>query len=121
MEATPALDVTLLLNIQRKRGELDLNKKIYGAIECWRHRPIEGEHPTSIWTASKEAADAEDRLVRLYRLVEDGLTDLDDVLKARLVALKAGRGMPPWNAPRSIQPLRFRSILPWLSASPADA
>jgi len=23
----------------------DLNKKIYGAIEAWRNRPIEGEHP----------------------------------------------------------------------------
>ena len=39
----------------------------------------------------KEVADAEDRLARLYRLVEEGLTDLDDVLKARLTALKAGR------------------------------
>ena len=24
---------------------LDLNKKIYGTIEAWRNRPIEGEHP----------------------------------------------------------------------------
>ena len=39
----------------------------------------------------KEVADAEDRLARLYRLVEEGLTDLDDVLKDRLTALKAGR------------------------------
>ena len=39
----------------------------------------------------KEVADAEYRLARLYRLVEEGLTDLDDVLKARLTALKAGR------------------------------
>jgi transposase-like protein len=23
----------------------DLNKKIYGTIEVWRNRPIEGEHP----------------------------------------------------------------------------
>ena len=23
----------------------DLNKKIYGTIETWRNRPIEGEHP----------------------------------------------------------------------------
>jgi transposase-like protein len=23
----------------------DLNKKIYGTIEAWRHRPIDGEHP----------------------------------------------------------------------------
>jgi putative transposase len=23
----------------------ELNKKIYGTIEAWRNRPIEGEHP----------------------------------------------------------------------------
>ena len=39
----------------------------------------------------KEVTDAEEKLTRLYRLVEDGLTDLDDVLKDRLTALKAGR------------------------------
>jgi putative transposase len=31
----------------------DLNKKIYGTIEAWRNRPIDGEHPyiylESIW------------------------------------------------------------------------
>ena len=32
----------------------------------------------------REVTDSEDRLKRLYRLVENGLTDLDDVLKARL-------------------------------------
>ena len=35
--------------------------------------------------------DAEDKLKRLYRLVEDGLTDLDEVLKDRLNLLKTGR------------------------------
>jgi site-specific DNA recombinase len=35
--------------------------------------------------------DAEDKLKRLYRLVEDGLTDLDEVLKDRLNTLKADR------------------------------
>ena len=38
-----------------------------------------------------EIVDAEDKLARLYRLVEDGLTDLDDVLKDRLAILKADR------------------------------
>jgi len=36
-------------------------------------------------------ADAEERLKRLYRLVEDGLTELDDVLKDRINSLKADR------------------------------
>ena len=39
----------------------------------------------------QEVADAEEKLARLYRLVEEGLTDLDDVLKVRLAALKADR------------------------------
>ncbi|HEX2337634.1 MAG TPA: recombinase family protein, partial [Hyphomicrobiaceae bacterium] len=37
----------------------------------------------------REVTDAEDRLKRLYRLVEDGVTDLDDVLRDRLNSLKA--------------------------------
>ena len=44
-----------------------------------------------IMTLQREATDAEDRLKRLYHLVEDGLTDLDDVLKVRLNQLKADR------------------------------
>jgi site-specific DNA recombinase len=38
-----------------------------------------------------EATQADERLKRLYRLVEDGLTDLDEVLKERLQNLKAER------------------------------
>ena len=41
--------------------------------------------------ALQREVDAEDRLKRLCRLVEDGVTDLDDVLKDRLDSLKAGR------------------------------
>ena len=44
-----------------------------------------------IMTLQREVADAEDRLKRLYRLVEDGVTDLDEVLKDRLNSLKAER------------------------------
>src|SRR5215831_18935061 len=39
----------------------------------------------------REVIDAEDKLKRLYRLVEDGLTDVDEVLKDRLNLLKTGR------------------------------
>ena len=35
--------------------------------------------------------EADDKLKRLYRLVEDGLTDLDEVLQDRLHTLKADR------------------------------
>jgi site-specific DNA recombinase len=44
-----------------------------------------------ITSLEREGSDAEDRLKRLYKLVEDGLTDLDDVLKDRLNTLKAER------------------------------
>lgn len=39
----------------------------------------------------REAGATEDKLRRLYELVEDGLTDLDDMLKERITALKADR------------------------------
>jgi DNA invertase Pin-like site-specific DNA recombinase len=38
-----------------------------------------------------EVTNAQDRLRRLYQLVEDGVTDLDDMLKERISALKADR------------------------------
>jgi site-specific DNA recombinase len=44
-----------------------------------------------ITALQREMIDAEDKLKRLYRLVEDGLTDVDEVLKDRLNALKADR------------------------------
>jgi len=39
----------------------------------------------------QEVTGADDKLKRLYRLVEEGLTDLDEVLKDRLNTLKADR------------------------------
>jgi site-specific DNA recombinase len=44
-----------------------------------------------VMVLQREVTDAEDRLKRLYRLVEDGVTDLDDLLKERLDRLKADR------------------------------
>ena len=39
----------------------------------------------------RETTEAEDKLKRLYRLIEEGVTDLDDVLKDRLSNIKAER------------------------------
>jgi DNA invertase Pin-like site-specific DNA recombinase len=39
----------------------------------------------------REAQDAGERLTRLYRLVEDGVAELDDLLKERIASLKADR------------------------------
>ena len=35
--------------------------------------------------------DAEEKLKRLYKMVEDGLTDLDEILKERITSLKLDR------------------------------
>jgi hypothetical protein len=42
-------------------------------------------------SACKTTFSSKDKLKRLYRLVEDGLTDVDEVLKDRLNTLKADR------------------------------
>ena len=42
-----------------------------------------------IMALQREVTDTEEKLKRLYRLVEEGLTDLDEVLKDRLSNLKA--------------------------------
>jgi site-specific DNA recombinase len=39
----------------------------------------------------RDVTDADEKLKRLYKLVEDGITELDDVLKDRLNSLKADR------------------------------
>lgn len=44
-----------------------------------------------IMALQREVTDSEGKLKRLYRLVEDGLTDVDEVLKDRLNSLKADR------------------------------
>ena len=44
-----------------------------------------------VMALQREVTNAEEKLKRLYRLVEDGLTDLDEVLKDRLNTLKANR------------------------------
>jgi phage host-nuclease inhibitor protein Gam len=51
---------------------------------------------TAAWLArvtalQREVTDADDKLKRLYQLVEDGMTEMDDVLKDRLNSLKADR------------------------------
>jgi site-specific DNA recombinase len=45
-----------------------------------------------IMALQREVTNAEEKLKRLYHLVENGLTDLDDVLRDRLNSLKSDRG-----------------------------
>ena len=46
---------------------------------------------TRIATLEREAHEANERLRRLYKLVENGVADMDDLLKDRITALKADR------------------------------
>ncbi len=39
----------------------------------------------------REVEAAEDKMKRLYRMVEDGMTDLDEILRDRLARLKEER------------------------------
>ena len=63
---------------------------ILGSLTARRAEKAEGVNRRII-ALQREVTDAEDKLKRLYRLVEDGVTDLDDVLKDRLYSLKAER------------------------------
>jgi site-specific DNA recombinase len=42
-------------------------------------------------TLQREVADCDDRLRRLYRSIEDGIVELDDILRERTAALKSER------------------------------
>ncbi|HXW72306.1 MAG TPA: recombinase family protein [Methylocella sp.] len=56
-----------------------------------RRVKTDAEVQTRLENLRREAGTAEDKLRRLYKLVEEGLTDLDDMLKDRITQLKAGR------------------------------
>lgn len=63
---------------------------LLSALKARRTAKAEGENKR-IMALQREAAQADERLKRLYRLVEDDVTDLDDILKERLSSLKAER------------------------------
>jgi site-specific DNA recombinase len=63
---------------------------ILGSLSARRAEKAESLN-RRVMALQREVTDAEDKLKRLYRLVEDGITDLDDVLKDRLNNLKAER------------------------------
>jgi site-specific DNA recombinase len=63
---------------------------ILGSLSARRAQKAESLNARLV-ELQQEVANADDKLARLYRVVEDGLTDLDDVLKDRLVSLKSNR------------------------------
>lgn len=83
------------------------------SLKARRAEKAESENKR-IMALQREVTDAEDRLKRLYRLVEDGMTDLDDLLKERLDRLKADRdrARAVLEATKSRQGRISASILP---------
>jgi hypothetical protein len=91
---------------------------ILGSLSARRAEKAESVN-RRVMTLQREVTDAEDKLKRLYRLVEDGITDLDDVLKDRLNNLKAerDRAMAALEAAKYRLLLEFALILRSLSDS----
>jgi DNA invertase Pin-like site-specific DNA recombinase/uncharacterized coiled-coil protein SlyX len=54
-----------------------------------RRADKKGAFDARIKALEERAAEAEDRLRRLYKMVEDGIAELDNILKDRITALKA--------------------------------
>lgn len=62
---------------------------------------------TRILALQREVSDSDDKLGRLYKLVEEGLTDLDDLLKDRLETLN-----PPGIGPgRPFRPPKIKRVV----------
>jgi site-specific DNA recombinase len=59
----------------------------------------------------REATEAEERLRRLYKLVEDGMAEMDDILKDRIARLSSDRDRAR-TAAESVQPQRAIEISP---------
>lgn len=72
-----------------------------------------------ITSLQADVSEAEEKLKRLYRMVEDGLTELDDILKERIADLKLGRDkakaaleriMRSQSGPRTLDPALIDSF-----------
>jgi hypothetical protein len=50
-----------------------------------------GEIDHRVATLKREVSDASDKLKRLYRMVEDGVAEVDDILRDRIERLKLDR------------------------------
>jgi DNA invertase Pin-like site-specific DNA recombinase len=86
---------------------------ILGSLTARRAEKAESVN-RRIMALQREVTDAEDKLKRLYRLVEDGVTDLDDVLKDRLNNLKAERD----RAKAALEAAKYQ-IAPGIRIDPA--
>jgi site-specific DNA recombinase len=84
------LDRLVTDNLMERLFQPDRLATLLGSLSSRRAEKAE-TLSTRIMTLQHEVTDADDKLARLYKLVEDGMTDLDEVLKDRIHTLKASR------------------------------
>ena len=88
--AMDKLDTLITDHLMERLFQPDRLAAILGLLASRRAKKVESLNGR-LMALQQEVTDADEKLKRLYRLVEDGLTDLDEVLKDRLNTLKADR------------------------------
>ena len=84
------LDNLVVDNLSRRLFTTERLTEILAAAFARRaEKAIEVD--TRVATLQREAVDAADKLKRLYRMVEDGVAELDDILRERVASLKLDR------------------------------
>jgi site-specific DNA recombinase len=84
------LDRLVTEHLSDRLFQPDRLAKLLGSLSARRAEKAQAVNGR-IMSLQREVTDSDDKLKRLYRLVEDGLTDTDEILQDRLNALKADR------------------------------
>ena len=84
------LDTLVVDHLQEPLFQPDRLTALLGSVMALRTERA-AEVDTRVSRLQTEISDADERLKRLYQMVEDGLTDLDDILKERVGSLKHDR------------------------------
>ena len=88
--AMDRLDNLVTEHLKERLFQPERLAQLLGALAAHRAEKAQAVNGR-IMTLQREVTECEDKLRRLYRLVEDGLTELDEVLKDRLSILRADR------------------------------
>jgi site-specific DNA recombinase len=108
------LDVLVTNHLLERLFRPERVTEILASLSARRSQKAESLNARLI-ALQQEAADADDKLKRLYRLVEEGVTDVDQVLKDRLNTLKAERDRAKAALERakeqSASPIRIDPVL----------
>lgn len=84
------LDTLVVDHLQERLFQPERLTVLLGSVMAPRSERV-GEVDMRVVRLQTEITDADERLKRFYQMVENGLTDLDDILKGRVGALKHDR------------------------------